>query len=201
VATGLFDELPEIPGVRERWGRDVLHCPYCHGYEVRDQPLAVLGGTPDAVTHALLVRQWSADLTFFPHTYALGPDERERLTARGIGVAEGTVTRVVIEDDRLCGVELDGGGVVTRAAVFVRPRFVPNSGLLADLGCALSGNGWAVVDAVGRTSVPGVWAAGNAVDPRVQVITAAGAGSAAAIALHADLVDDDVRKALRLKAI
>ena len=58
VATGLGDELPDLPGVRERWGRDLLHCPYCHGYEVRDQPLGVLGGTPEAVQHALLRAPW-----------------------------------------------------------------------------------------------------------------------------------------------
>ena len=68
IATGIRDELPDIPGVRERWGRDLLHCPYCHGWEVRDQPLGVLGTQPAAAEHALLVRQWSADVIFFaPH--------------------------------------------------------------------------------------------------------------------------------------
>jgi thioredoxin reductase len=71
VATGLRDELPDVRGVRERLGRDLLHCPYCHGYEVRDQPLGVLGGGPEAVQHALLVRQWSPDVTLFPHADAL----------------------------------------------------------------------------------------------------------------------------------
>src|SRR5689334_20139967 len=65
VTTGLRDEIPDVPGVRERWGRDVLHCPYCHGHEVRDQPLGVLGGSAEAVTHAHLVRQWSDDVVFF----------------------------------------------------------------------------------------------------------------------------------------
>ncbi len=65
VTTGLRDELPDIPGLRERWARDVLHCPYCHGYEVRDQPLGVLGGTPDAVSYAQIVRQWADDVVFF----------------------------------------------------------------------------------------------------------------------------------------
>ena len=88
VATALRDELPEVPGVRERWGRDLLHCPYCHGWEVRDQSLGVLGGTPEAVQHALLVRQWSPDVTLFPHTDVLSPEQREQLTARGIQVVE-----------------------------------------------------------------------------------------------------------------
>jgi thioredoxin reductase len=196
VATGLRDELPDIPGVRERWGRDLLHCPYCHGYEVRDQPLGVLEGTPDAVQHALLVRQWSPDVTLFPHTDVLTPEQRELVAARGIGVVEGAVARLVVGNDQLQGVELRDGTVVARTAVFVRPRFVPNAGLLSGLGCAVDKNGWVVHDPAGRTTVAGVWVAGNAADPRAQVISAAGQGSAAAIALNADLVDGDVKCAL-----
>jgi thioredoxin reductase len=196
VATGLRDELPDLPGVRERWGRDLLHCPYCHGLEVRDQPLGVLGGSPEAVQHALLIRQWSLDLILFPHTDAVGPEQRERLTARGIRIVDGTIARLVVDNDQLQGVELDGGTVVPRTAVFVRPRFVPNADLLTGLGCELDANGWVVHDPVGRTSVAGVWVAGNAADPRAQVISAAGEGSAAAIALNADLVDEDVKRAL-----
>jgi thioredoxin reductase len=197
IATGLRDELPDLPGVRERWGQDVLHCPYCHGYEVRDQPLAVLGGTPDAIAHAQLVRQWSADVVLFPHTDVLTADQREQLTARGIGVVDGPVRRLLVNDDRLSGVELEGGLVIRRAAVFVRPRFVPNNDLLLALGCALDDRGWAITDPTGRTTTSGVWVAGNAANPRAQVITAAGEGSAAAIALNADLVDDDVREAVQ----
>ena len=195
VATGLRDELPDIPGVRERWGRDLLHCPYCHGYEVRDQPLGVLGGSPEVVQHALLERQWSPDIVLFPHTDTVGPAQRELLTARDIRVVEGAVARLVVGNDQLQGVEL-GGTVIPRAAVFVRPRFVPNADLLTGLGCAVDEHGWVVHDPVGRTSVAGVWVAGNAADPRAEVISAAGQGSAAAIALNADLVDEDVKRAL-----
>lgn len=197
VATGLRDELPDIPGVSERWGHDVLHCPYCHGYEVRDQPLGVLGGSPDSVQHALLVRQWSSDVVFFPHTTSLTAGQREELVSRAVGVVDGIVKRVVADDDRLRGVELAGGRVVRRAAVFVRPRFVPNADLLAGLGCDVDDDGWAVADAAGRTSVAGVWVAGNAANPRAQVITAAGEGSAAAIALNADLVEEDIQQDVR----
>jgi thioredoxin reductase len=196
VATGLRDELPDVPGVRERWGRDLLHCPYCHGYEVRDQWLGVLGGSPEAVQHALLVRQWSLDVTLFPHTDTLVPEQREQLQARGIQIAEGTVARLVVANDQLQGVELGDGTVIPRTAVFVRPRFVANADLLTGLGCVVDEHGWVVHDPVGRTSVAGVWVAGNAADPRAQVTTAAGQGSAAAIALNADLVDEDVKHAL-----
>ena len=124
--------------------------------------------------------------------------ERTQLLARAIGVVEGAIDQLVIDDDdRLRGVQMADGCVIPRDALFVPPRFVPNNALLVGLGCAVDADGWVTVDATGRTSVPGVWAAGNVVDPRAQVITAAGAGSAAAIALNADLVDDDVRNAVR----
>ncbi|MFA6576907.1 MAG: NAD(P)/FAD-dependent oxidoreductase [Nocardioides sp.] len=199
VTTGLRDEVPDVPGVRERWGRDLLHCPYCHGHEVRDQPLGILADADgdaenldQALAHAHLVRQWSDDVVFFANGQSVSAAAREQLVARAIGFVPEQVTRLVIEDDRLTGVEFAGGGVVPRSAVFVRPRFVPNDTLLADLGCATNATGWAAVDGTGRTSVPGVWAAGNAVNPRAQVITAAGEGSAAAIAINGDLVDEDL---------
>jgi thioredoxin reductase len=196
VTTGLRDEIPEIPGVRDRWGRDLLHCPYCHGHEVRDQPLGVLGGTPEAVAHAQLVRQWSADVVFFSRGAGLTTEQREDLAARDIRIVETAVTRLVVEADRLSGVELETGEVVPRTAVFVRPAFVPHDSLLTALGCTTDEARWVRVDGTGRTSVPGVWAAGNAVNPRAQVITAAGEGSAAAIAVNNDLVDEDVRVAV-----
>jgi thioredoxin reductase len=196
LATGLKDELPDIPGVRERWGRDLLHCPYCHGFEVRDRPLGVLGGTVEAVQHAVLIRQWSADVILFPHHDRLSTEQRELLTAREVGVVDGRVARVVIERDELTGVELADGRLVPRTAVFVRPRFVPNSRLLVDLGCDADHDGWLTTDGTGRTTVSGVWAAGNAADPRAQVITAAGQGSAAAIAVNGDLVQEDSDQAL-----
>jgi thioredoxin reductase len=197
IATGVRDELPEIPGVGQRWGRDLLHCPYCHGWEVRDQPIGVLGTQPGSVLHAQLVRQWSDDVAFFVHTYDLTPAERVQLEARGVRVVSGGVARLVVEDDRLTGVELTDGRVIARTAVFIRPGNLPHAdGLLTGLGCEVNAAGFACVDATGRTSSFGVWAAGNVVDPRAQVITSAGAGSAAAIAINADLVQEDAERAV-----
>ena len=153
IATGVTDELPDIPGVRERWGRDLLHCPYCHGWEVRDQPLGVLGTLPGSVQHALLVRQWSDDVVFFVNTYDLSPAELAQLDARGVQVVRGEVTRLVVDADRLTGVELADGRVIERTAVFVRPGNIPHAdGLLHALGCAVNEAGFAIVDATGRTS-------------------------------------------------
>jgi thioredoxin reductase len=197
IATGVTDELPDLPGVGERWGRDLLHCPYCHGWEVRDQPIGVLGTLPGSVEHAQLVRQWSDDVVFFAHTYALDTQERDGLAARGIGIVEGRIARLSIEADRLTGVEMADGRMIARTALFVRPGNQPrDDGLLAGLGCDLDEAGFPRVDATGRTSVSGVWAAGNVVDPRTQVITSAGAGSAAAISMNADLVNEDAEAAL-----
>jgi thioredoxin reductase len=197
VATGLRDELPDISGLRERWARDVLHCPYCHGHEVRDRPLGVIGTAPDSVSYAQIVRQWSDDVIFFAPAGMLTESKRTELVARAVGIVEGTVHRVLVEDDRLLGVEMDDGRVIPRDALFVPPRFVPNNDLLVALGAGLDENGWVRTDGPGRTTVPGLWVAGNLANPRAQVITAAGEGSAAAIAMNADLVDRDVQMAVQ----
>ena len=196
VATGLRDEIPDIPGLRERWARDVLHCPYCHGFEVRDRKLGVLGGSPAAVRYAQIVRQWSDDLVYIAPAGSLTGAERQQLAAQGIGIAEGAAQRVLVEGDRLSGVELDGDRTVACEALFVPPRFVPNSDLLVGLGCDLDELGWPIADADGLTGVAGVWVAGNVANPRAQVITAAGEGSAAAMAINGDLVEEDMRNAV-----
>jgi len=195
IATGSHDQLPEIPGVRERWGRDLLHCPYCHGWEVRNQPIAVLGTNAGSIPHALLVRQWSDDVMLFVHTLEPSLAELAQLQARGVQIVNGIVGGLVVEGDRLTAVELLDGGVIARTAVFVRPENEPHAdGLLLGLGCEVDDVGFALVDAMGQTSAVGVWAAGNVVDPRLQVITSAGGGSAAAIAINGDLVREDVER-------
>ena len=202
VTTGLIDEIPDLPGFRERWGRDLLHCPYCHGWEVRGQSLGVLGTNPAAGQHAQLIRQWSDDVTFFVHTYDLSAAERAAMEARGIRTVTGEVERLVIEGDRLIGVKLVGGLVVPLDAVFVRPGMQPRpDGLLQRLGCEFSETGFVKVDPTGKTSSNGVWAAGNASDPRAQVITAAGQGSAVAIAINGELTQQDIDRALGRSAL
>ncbi|RSM35618.1 NAD(P)/FAD-dependent oxidoreductase [Amycolatopsis balhimycina DSM 5908] len=190
VATGVHDDLPDLPGLRESWGTDAMTCPYCHGYEVRDQPLGVLGTEPVSVEHALLVRQWSPDIVYFAHTEPLSEEDRERLDARGIRVVDGVVTAVRREGGHLTGVEL-GARFVPRTALFLRTRTVPHDELLRGLGY-VEGD----VDLSGKTGVPGVWAAGNVVDARATVIIAAAQGAAAAGALNHDLVTEDVQRAV-----
>ncbi|MEO6090679.1 MAG: NAD(P)/FAD-dependent oxidoreductase [Umezawaea sp.] len=205
VATGLVDDLPDVAGLAERWGRDVVHCPYCHGWEVRDQPIGILGTGPMATHSALLFRQLSDDVVLFQHTApALSDEQAEQLAARGITVVEGEVVALEVEDDRLTGVRLASGEVVARRAVAVTPRMVARADLLAALGLKaadleMGGHVMAqhvVADGAGATEVPGVWVAGNVTDPRAQVVAAAAAGVMAAASVNADLIAEDTAVAV-----
>jgi thioredoxin reductase len=202
VATGLVDELPELPGLRARWGHDVVHCPYCHGWEVRDRAIGVLATGPMSVHQALLFRQWSDDVTFFAHPAAEPtPEQAEQLAARGITVVRGEVASLEVAGDRLAGVRLADGTLVPREVVAVAPRMAARVGFLAGLGlhpvAHPSGMGEHVpADPTGRTEVPGVWVAGNATDLSAQVGGAAAAGALAAATINFDLVTEETNVAV-----
>ncbi|MFC8696198.1 NAD(P)/FAD-dependent oxidoreductase [Streptomyces parvus] len=205
VTTGLVDELPPVPGLAARWGREVLHCPYCHGHEVADRPIGVLATGPLAVHQALMWRQWSDDVTLFLHT---GPEpteeEYEQLAARGVAVVDGEVTGLEVADDRFTGVTLASGRVVPREALVVQARFVARSAVLESLGLkpVAQEMGGVVIgsciptDPTGATEVPGVWAAGNVTRLTEQVIGAAAAGLMAGGAVNGDLITEDTRLAV-----
>ncbi len=200
VTTGLVDELPDVPGVRERWGRDVLHCPYCHGWEVQDQAVGIMASGPMATHQALLFRQLTDDVVVFTHTHPPTDEQRAELSAMGIPVIDAEVAALEVEDDRLTGVRLVGGETVPRQAVVVAPRFVARSELLASLGVEVVEHGPGVglrveSDGTGRTNVPGVWVAGNITDLSAQVVVAAGAGATTAAQINAGLVAEDARAA------
>ncbi|MCL6670054.1 NAD(P)/FAD-dependent oxidoreductase [Streptomyces panaciradicis] len=198
VATGLKDEPPAVPGVAERFGRDVLHCPYCHGWEVRDRAFGVLATTPMGVHQALMVSQWSKDVTFFLHTVQereLTDDDLRRLAAAGVKVVPGEVSELVVEDDRLTGVRLADGTTHAREVVFVAPRAVPRTDLLERLGAELRETpfgAYPVVDETGLTTVPGVWAAGNAMGFAEQVVNAAAGGYRAGATINGELLMTDL---------
>ncbi|WP_055491328.1 NAD(P)/FAD-dependent oxidoreductase [Streptomyces sp. TP-A0356] len=198
VATGLKDELPTIPGVAERFGRDVVHCPYCHGWEVRDQAFGVLATSAQSVHQALLVSHWSKDVTLFLHDLGedrLSDEESRRLAAAGVRIVPGVVAGLVVEDDRLTGVRLADGSTHARSVVFVAPRFVPRTQLLERLGAEVRETPFGtapVVDETGRTTVPGVWAVGNATLVTQQVVNSAAGGGLAAATLNNELVFEDL---------
>ncbi|MFI9188822.1 NAD(P)/FAD-dependent oxidoreductase [Streptomyces californicus] len=205
VTTGLVDELPPVPGLAERWGREVLHCPYCHGHEVADRPIGVLATGPLAVHQALMWRQWSDDVTLFLHT---GPEpsaeEYEELAARDVAVVDGEVAGLEVANDRFAGVRLASGRVIPREALVVQARFTARSAVLESLGLTPVAQEMAgtVVgtyipsDPTGATEIPGVWVAGNVTRLTEQVVGAAAAGLMAAGALNGDLITEDTRLAV-----
>ncbi len=202
LAGGGTDELPDVPGLAARWGRDVLHCPYCHGYEVRGQAIGVLATSPVSVHSALMFSQLSQDVVLFAHGYSPTAEERATLTARGVQVVEGQVSGVEVTDDRLSGVRLASGDVVAREALvvtsFVRARTDHLAGLdlpveelrMGDLVLGTK----IVAEPTGRTPVPGVWAAGNAVEPMAQVVGSMAAGLMAGAQLNMDLITEDAAR-------
>lgn len=205
LTTGLVDDLPNLPGLAQGWGRDVIHCPFCHGWEVRDQAIGVIATGPAAVHQAGLFRALSDDVVVFWHDApAPSDDERERLAALRIDVEETRVDAVERRDGQLTGVRLVDGRVVARQAVSVSPVLRARADLLEDLGLDLIDlvaggtvmGTYLAAGAAGATTAPGVWAAGNLTDPMAQVITAAAAGAAAGAAVHVDLLAEDTELAV-----
>jgi thioredoxin reductase len=205
VTTGLVDELPDVPGLAELWGHGVLHCPYCHGWEVRDQAVGILSTGPMSVHHALMWRQWTPDVVLFLHTGPAPTDEeRGQLAARGITVVEGEVAALEHEGGELTGVRLASGEVIARSAVVVATRMTARAGLLGSLGLEpaeleMGGHVFGTyipADPMGATAVPGVWVAGNVANLHAQVVVAAGAGVSAGAAINADLIAEDTRQAV-----
>jgi thioredoxin reductase len=201
VATGVLDELPEIPGVADRWGRDVLHCPYCHGWESRGRALAVIATAPAAWHQALLLRQWSEDVTLLLNDAFEPTEEQARLlAARGVAVVHGRVHSLRSADDALDAVLLEDGSAVPCDAAFLGPRVRARSAMLSGTGIETSVHPDGHFEHVasqeaGETAVPGIWVAGNVTDVTALVVTAMADGSRAAIAVNTDLMLEDAHSA------
>ena len=199
IASGVVDELPQIPGLRERWGRDVVHCPYCHGWEIRDKKIGLLATGPMSALQALLFRQWSDQMYFFPQGFEFSDTDMKKLAAVGVEVVRGDVVGVEAEADQLSGVRLRDGGLVELDALAVPTRTVARVDGLAGLGLKMTENPMGlsmVADTTGLTSVPGVWVAGNAVGPAMQVSEAAANGARVAMTINTELVFQDADRAV-----
>ncbi len=207
AATGLVDELPDIEGLAEHWGRDVVHCPFCHGFEVRDRRIVQIVTHPMALHTAALFRQLSARLTVVLHN-PVDVDEAELdgLRAAGVDIIDGQVSRIVTgEDGRVVAVEMADHERHDADAVVVGPQFRVRAEALASLGLRPTahptGRGDVVeTDATGATAVAGLYAAGNVTDPSQQVSQAAADGSWVGAMISFGLADDDVRAAARPSA-
>ncbi|KIF69193.1 thioredoxin reductase [Streptomyces sp. AcH 505] len=202
VATGLRDVLPDVPGLAQHWGRGVVHCPYCHGWEVRDEPIGVLAVGPASVHHALLFRQLTDDLVYFTNSTELDEETRARFAARDIRVVDTPVAAVEsAADGTIAGVRLTDGEIVHRSVLAVATTLWARTEGLAGLDLPMEdlpgGMGrHFVTEVAGGTQVRGVWVAGNATDPMAQVGASAAAGALAGARINADLVMADTDAAL-----
>jgi len=191
VATGLQETLPAIDGLRAFYGTFVHSCIECDGYGKRDQALAVIGEHPDLAERALLLTQWSDDLVVFTNASDVAVTEAEeaQLASRGVRVDRRAIASLQGGREGLTGVELADGEVVPRDGGFVRPAWAGMLEYVAPLGADLDADGLLVVDDHGRTSVEGLYAAGESTAPGPQqLIVAAGSGARVAAVINRDLI-------------
>ena len=204
VATGIRDSLSDIPGLAEQWGRGVVVCPYCDGYEARGKHIGVLSASLPGLHKAHMLRSYSPRVTVLSGLVGEIPAEESRaLTARGIRVDDRPIARVLSEGDRVTGVEFVAGGTLALDVLFTDPDMTPIDDLLRQLGAErieTPAGPWTATDAAQQTSVPGLYAAGNVANPSALVPVAMAEGVAAATAINAGLMLDDIAAALAARA-
>jgi thioredoxin reductase len=191
LATGVTDTLPAIDGMLERWGRTVLHCPYCHGYEVAGQPLGIIANHPMSAHQASLIPDWGPATYFTQGVFEPNEEETALLTRRGVAIERTPVVALLGAAPALDAVLLQDGRTVAVHAVFTAPRTSMASPLAAQLGCAFADGPtgpYITVDAMGLTSVSGVYAAGDAMTPMHNATLAAASGVLAGVAAHQSLM-------------
>ncbi|HKR98738.1 MAG TPA: NAD(P)/FAD-dependent oxidoreductase [Candidatus Dormibacteraeota bacterium] len=197
LAPGIRDALPDVPGMQELYGVSVFHCFYCDGFEVSDQPLLVVGHGNSAYRQALMLLSWSRDIALCTLGVSdLSAEQRAHLASYAITVHEQRIERLETEAGRLVSVILGDGTALPRPVIFFHGATTIASALHEGLGCAMTDEGRIQVDEGHRTSVPGVFAAGDAArrsgqHPSTQVIFAAASGALAGIALHQELLHED----------
>lgn len=190
LATGVRDRWSELPGVLELAGRGVFQCPYCDGWEVRDQNLGLYAPSPDAADVALGLKTWSARVTLFSGGVELSPRDRERLERHHVRCHDGPIERVE-GDGALSGVRLASGELVPLEALFVHAGQEPRNVLAAQLGCELSARGTIEAGSKQQSSVPGLFIAGDlAIDTQAVAIAVAD-GYRAAVAINRELREED----------
>ncbi len=196
LATGMRDLLPDIPGLEQLWGRTVVTCPYCDGWELRDARIGVLATGPGGVQQAQLLRQWSAHITYLGSELTdPDPVDATGLSARGIAHERRGISEVAAHGAGV-RVHLTDGDQLDLDAVFLHPRPQPRNELLHRLGAAMDERGWVQIDSSGRTSVANVWAVGNLSSVVANVPAAMAAGSMAGGAINADLVAEEIALAI-----
>jgi thioredoxin reductase len=193
LATGVVDNLPDIPGFRELYGRSVFHCPYCDGWELCDQPLAVYGRGARGVGLSLELTVWSRDLVLCTDGPGeIDPDDRARLERNGIAVREERVTALEASDGVLSRIAFAGTPPLERRALFFTTGQYQRSDLLERLGCEFNEKGTVRTGKYETTHLPGLFVAGDASRAVQWVVVAASEGAEAAFAINTDLLKEDL---------
>ena len=191
-ATGVRDELPAIPGFAACWGISVLHCPYCHGYEVRHEATGVLGNGERGFELARLISNWTMDLTLFTNgPSTLTEEQAGKLRAHHIQIVESAVSELEHVKGQLQRIHLTDGSAAAIHALYAMPAFEQHCTLPQELGCALTDEGYLKVDAQQRTSIPGIYACGDSTLRLRTVANAVATGTTAGMMLNKDLVTEE----------
>ncbi|MFF1877450.1 NAD(P)/FAD-dependent oxidoreductase [Leifsonia sp. NPDC058230] len=190
IATGLTETLPDVPSIRAYYGTQLHSCVECDGFEKADAPLALIGETDDLAERALLLTQWSKDLIVFTNQAGTVTADEERTLARlGVQVERRQIDDLTGERGVMTGVRLVDGTEIPRVGGFVRPVWTPSLAFATGLDLDADDDGFLLTDSQGRTSIPGVYAAGESTPPGPQqLIVAAGAGAVVAAAVNRDLI-------------
>lgn len=193
LATGVVDVLPDLPGLKERWGASVVHCPYCHGYEHRDRPLGVLASHPMSAHQAAMIPDWGPTTLFTQGRFEPDQEQRALLDARGVAIERSPITALMGDAPDLTAVQLADGRVVPLSALFVAPAQRMASPLAESLGCAFDDGPLGPIiraDDWKATTVPGVFAAGDAARPMQNATLASADGVLAGVGAHQSLIRD-----------
>ena len=195
LATGLEDLMPPIDGFAACWGRSVLHCPYCHGYEVHGQELGVLATGDVAYDMVRLIQNWSSRLTLFTNgPTTLSPDQRQLIDQLNVPVIETELAAIEHQQGQLTNLRFIDGSIYTLDALYSRVPFQQQSDLAVQIGCELTESGLVKASEFGQTSIPGVFAAGDTSSQLRQVAAAVTNGSKAGVWLNRELIDEDLAK-------
>ncbi|WP_174802541.1 NAD(P)/FAD-dependent oxidoreductase [Martelella limonii] len=187
LATGLRDIMPEISGLSERWGKAVFHCPYCHGYELDQGMIGVIAGSALSMHHALMLPDWGPTTFFINDAFEPDRGQLESLSARGVTIERGSIAAITGHAD----IRLEDGRVLPFAGLFALARFELASPIAVGLGLALEEGPLGAVIRTGamkETSMPGVFACGDAARPMASVALAVGDGNLAGASGHRSLI-------------
>jgi thioredoxin reductase len=192
LAIGLKDTLPSLPNIEQFWGKTVFHCPYCDGWEMREQPIAIIADGAAGLHLAKLLRVLTSDLVLCTNgNTELAEEERASLLRHDVKIIEAPIARLEGQGETLEAIVFSDGQTLARRGIFVRPKSLHQADFAAQLGCQMTGDNLIQVDEMGRTSIAGVYAAGDIASKMRQILMASMQGASAAIGINSDLIAED----------